>query len=713
MKNEKLLSCLWSAAVAFLLAFGAVGALDTGFGMDSGFGVPIFVGLAALFFAVCFVFFGGAALALGALALGCGFVWRTGDLVIQTQALLYRISSCYNGAYGWGTLTWNHMDLAEVLVTVPLILIGALIALTVTWVMCRQRREWLAVVVSLLPLLACVVVTDTVPGEEMLFLFFLGLILLIMTQTVRRGNIAAGNRLTEILVIPVSLALALLFWLVPQDQYVPPDATMSDQLTQWYEFFREVDVQESVSEWITNTFNTDSAATAVNLKTTGRRAEYQNRVMEVTAAETGPLYLRGMAYDTYDGYSWTVSQGNWAEPYSFYPLYGDLKGGTVVGEVKITTRSIHDVIYFPYAPGIPMLGQQKNGSYLNRERLNSYTIQQIKAENIITSDLDTCISGAEQEAMRQYLQLPEATREQAESYLRQHTDLSLNNSGQQIQYTAAVIRQTVSGSADYDLNTGRMPGGESDFAMWFLEESETGYCVHFATAATVLLRAAGIPARYVTGYLVDGVEGVPVTVRGKDSHAWVEYWCPGLGWLRLEPTPGNSTGEVAETQPEETQSPESAAQRQETDTTQSGAQQESTEPVSEYLENKNEEPTGPESSGIWPILGMAATITIAMLILLIAQWKIRVYLKKKRLNRGNTNQRALYKWQEAELMAKILHTLPPKELEELAVKARFSQHELTETELIRFDDELARCKCNLRQQFIFRAIFVRLLYAID
>ena len=707
MKNEKILSCLWSGAVAFLLAFGAVGSLGTGFKMDLGFGVPMIVGLAAVFFAVCFVYFGGAALALGALALVCGFVWRTGDLVIQTQALLHRISSCYDGTYGWGTLTWNDMDLAEVPVTVPLILIGALITLTVTWTMCRQRRAWLAVGGSLLPLFACVVVTDTVPGEEMLFLFFLGLILLILTQTVRRRDLVSGNRLTAILVIPVGLALALLFWLVPQDRYVPPDTAVSDQFTQWYQSFREIDVQQSVSEWILNSFNADSAATEVNLKAAGRRTESQSRVMEVTAAETGLLYLRGMAYDTYDGYSWTVSQENWAEPYSFYPLYRDLNVETVVGEVKITTRGIHDVIYFPYAPGSPMAGQQKNGSYLNREGLSSYTIEQITADDI-PSGLDIRISTAEQEAMQQYLQLPEATREQAESYLRQHTDLPHDNSDQQVQYTAAVIRQTVSGSGDYDLNTGRMPGSERDFAMWFLEESDTGYCVHFATAAAVLLRAAGIPARYVTGYLVDGVEGVPVTVRGKDSHAWVEYWCPGLGWLKLEPTPGNGTGEAAQTQP-----PESAVQRQETDAAQSGTRQGSAEGVPEYWENKNDELAPSERREIWPILGMTATITMLILLLLIAQWKIRVYLKKQQLKRGNANRQALRKWQEVERLAKILHTQPPKELEELAVKARFSQYELTETELIRFDDELVRCNSSLRQKLIFRAVFVRLLYALE
>ena len=51
-----------------------------------------------------------------------------------------------------------------------------------------------------------------------------------------------------------------------------------------------------------------------------------------------------------------------------------------------------------------------------------------------------------------------------------------------------------------------------DFAIWFLTEADTGYCIHFATAAVVLLRAAGIPARYVDGYVVNTQKDVPVEI---------------------------------------------------------------------------------------------------------------------------------------------------------------------------------------------------------
>ena len=58
---------------------------------------------------------------------------------------------------------------------------------------------------------------------------------------------------------------------------------------------------------------------------------------------------------------------------------------------------------------------------------------------------------------------------------------------------ADIIGNYVRGSAKYNLQTPKMPQEQEDFALWFLNDSDRGYCIHFASAATVLLRAAGIP----------------------------------------------------------------------------------------------------------------------------------------------------------------------------------------------------------------------------
>jgi hypothetical protein len=66
----------------------------------------------------------------------------------------------------------------------------------------------------------------------------------------------------------------------------------------------------------------------------------------------------------------------------------------------------------------------------------------------------------------------------------------------------------------------------------------TGFCGHYASAFVVLMRAAGVPARVVTGYL--GGEWNPsggyLVVRQADAHAWAEVWLEGRGWTRVDPT---------------------------------------------------------------------------------------------------------------------------------------------------------------------------------
>ena len=72
----------------------------------------------------------------------------------------------------------------------------------------------------------------------------------------------------------------------------------------------------------------------------------------------------------------------------------------------------------------------------------------------------------------------------------------------------------------------------------FLFETKAGFCEHFASAFTVLMRAAGIPARVVTGYQGGDLNPVDqiITVRQSDAHAWTEVFLAGRGWVRVDPT---------------------------------------------------------------------------------------------------------------------------------------------------------------------------------
>jgi hypothetical protein len=85
----------------------------------------------------------------------------------------------------------------------------------------------------------------------------------------------------------------------------------------------------------------------------------------------------------------------------------------------------------------------------------------------------------------------------------------------------------------YTLSPGRLG---RDWIDEFLFDSKAGFCEHYAAAFAFVMRAAGIPSRVVGGYFGGTAGGNWLTVRQSDAHAWAEYWIPGRGWVRSDPT---------------------------------------------------------------------------------------------------------------------------------------------------------------------------------
>jgi transglutaminase-like putative cysteine protease len=80
----------------------------------------------------------------------------------------------------------------------------------------------------------------------------------------------------------------------------------------------------------------------------------------------------------------------------------------------------------------------------------------------------------------------------------------------------------------------------------FLFDAREGFCEHFSSAFVFLMRAAGVPARVVTGYQGGEVNAVDriITVRQSDAHAWAEVHLPDRGWVRVDPTAAAVPGRV-------------------------------------------------------------------------------------------------------------------------------------------------------------------------
>ena len=80
----------------------------------------------------------------------------------------------------------------------------------------------------------------------------------------------------------------------------------------------------------------------------------------------------------------------------------------------------------------------------------------------------------------------------------------------------------------------------------FLFETRSGFCEHYASTFTVMMRMAGIPARVVTGYMGGWYNNIGnyVLVRQSDAHAWTEVWLPDKGWTRVDPTAAVAPGRI-------------------------------------------------------------------------------------------------------------------------------------------------------------------------
>ncbi len=164
-----------------------------------------------------------------------------------------------------------------------------------------------------------------------------------------------------------------------------------------------------------------------------------------------------------------------------------------------------------------------------------------------------------------YLSLPDEIDKDIAEYIQRALSDTLNETNSRLlssgglmtvaQYrykTASVIAEYLRNNYTYSLdgaNNGKNP------VMQFLNDTKRGHCSLYASAMTLILRHLGIPARYCTGFYVDGENGShSVLLREKNLHAWVEVYMGEYGWVTFDPTSSSAyPGRVSsETKPEDT-----------------------------------------------------------------------------------------------------------------------------------------------------------------
>ena len=601
------------------------------------------------------------------LAVGLGLiVWMRLPLEQCVMALLHGITTEYADVYGGIAVVGQAGDCLLLLsfLSVPFTWLTA-------WVICREGNALFLVLVCLPVLLLCLIIVDLAPVLWLVVLTF-ALLVVLLTHSVRERSAREGSRLAWWIILPVMILVTAITVIWP-----PADYTRSE----WSEQLREVaenglkpeTLQELSEAIVPSAPRWNRELREVDLSRIGPKAMTGREVLK-SKMDASRYYLRGASLGSYADNCWqpTDRAAYAAAAIEGQPLY-EAEGTKVL---SIETERPLDRIYTTYGlVQMPESAVAEDDVYVKNEgRLRLYHVVYGDEDNGVPLGYDNYVN-------QTYTQIPED--------LHVELDLFLAQSGWGQAATPEELAAYVRDSAVYDLNTPRIPNGE-DFVLYFLRESNRGYCVHFATATVMLLRAMDIPARYVTGYSVSGPSGEWVTVTEDDAHAWVEYYVNGVGWLPLEPTPS-----VDETEPVFSPSaePEADIPEQVTDTRQEQL------PEDQPEETPQEPETVPvvekREHGNWHWLWLLALPAVALLILL--RYWLGLRRRTDRCRRGHPNRRAMAYWRWLVQLARTEGTSLEEELICLAEKARFSQHTLSEEELEQLRLALEQRITRLRQ----------------
>jgi transglutaminase-like putative cysteine protease len=246
------------------------------------------------------------------------------------------------------------------------------------------------------------------------------------------------------------------------------------------------------------------------------RVEFSGKI-----PSNGQLYWRGPVLWNYDGRTWRMS--NAVMPGEILRTQGD----TVRYAVTLEPHNRNWLLMLDMPTLLPPEALQSHDmQVLSKRPVRIRT--RYEGGSVFSYTLDEKLSDAER---RMALNIPKAGNPRSIALAQQWA--SEGKSPEQIvQAALSMFRQQ---PFVYTLTPPLLRQNPVDD---FLFNTRRGFCEHYAGSFAYLMRAAGIPARVVTGY--QGGEVNPVgnylIVRQSDAHAWAEVWLEGRGWVRVDPT---------------------------------------------------------------------------------------------------------------------------------------------------------------------------------
>ena len=490
------------------------------------------------------------------------------------------------------------------------------------------------------------------------------------------------------------------------------------------------------------------------------------------------IYLKGYVGSTYTGDGWTnLSDSEYKE---YTKMLNDFDKNVIIQNLnsdywkmisdqqiisaplnKISITNVADEVRFLYAPYNTVYPQNddvtyKYDSYVMKKNSEKYDVSFYNADYEFNINNQINYSNPLGEEYSKYVH--DVYTKLPEGKLSKIKEMFKDSKGDDLQSTTQTISQFLNENAVYTLTPGKTPRGE-DFVEYFLYENHKGYCTYFASAATVMLRAAGYPARYVSGYTIqpsdfpenDPAKVFSINVKDTRAHAWTEVYVDNYGWVPLDFTPISYLDNAAPVENSNDQSTaETTAVSDVTDqevTTQASETQQGTETTidssqpsiettspSEQNDNINSSPSPeqtlpkkytPPKKPMKPAekrnLLVISTIAIIVIFGFILNIRRKINIKKKRqgfysddVNRDIVNLYGYFNQLLDFAGEDRIDEKRHKIIDELAIEAKFSNHALKREqfdELLDFTDRLALCIFSSRKVMeLFEMAFVRNLY---
>ena len=531
----------------------------------------------------------------------------------------------------------------------------------------RIKSIKIAGLLSIALLVPCFVLVNTLPDLVPLLIIFTVLFALYFSSQTRQLNYAHSGVITAGCAVILAVLITVLAVINPVADYERPkwqDNMLNtvQALTGMKTYNGSGKISSALAEVGNN------VSSEVDFSNAGALTQTGKKVMTVTSSTDGRIYLKSMAYANYENNKWSVltdeQADNYPQDYQSFIMtimtqyFGDAE------TVTIDTVNKENVIYTPY-----YLNYINNNFspvcdvfIANTDKATNYTMFVIPYSEENINDFSRIeISGTSKydDFAQCYLSLPNDTKQAMLEIAERNNIKDLSKSD--ISQTVAAVKDFVSHSASYSLNTQKVPDGR-DVAEWFLNDAQTGYCMHFANAAAVMLRALGVPARYVTGYCANVVDG-KATVTSDNAHAWVEYFDERIGWIPLDAT--SSDFEV----PQATESVQTTTQSQTTSpTVQPTTQAQNTKPVKTEVKAKISTPA----------------IIVIIILLIIALEILRIifirYYRKYSFTHNDYKSRVICIYRYLNKLSVHSKVRIPKKIENICTKAKFSTHNISDEE---------------------------------